>query len=152
MVVGGSCYCGVAVGLVAVTEYRIRLPYTSPPMSLRLNSRPHWAQRAKDTREVRTAVARLARYARIPKSTHLTVQLLWAPGDNRRRDNENFAPMFKSCCDALARGRKDWIGLELVPDDTPRYMTKLRERILTKDECSEVGMWLVITTDDAVPE
>jgi crossover junction endodeoxyribonuclease RusA len=61
----------------------------------------------------------------VPACSHLTVTLHYAPGDNRRRDADNLAPTLKAACDALARGpRRDWIGLELVPDDTPRYMTK----------------------------
>lgn len=74
---------------------------------------------------IREAVHIRAKAARIPTSSHLTVTLHYAPGDNRRRDADNLWPTLKAACDALARGpRRDWVGLDLVPDDTPQHMTK----------------------------
>jgi crossover junction endodeoxyribonuclease RusA len=56
---------------------------------------------------------------------HITVTLVWAPGDRRRRDEDNLYGLVKVAADALARGpRKDWVGLELVPDDTAEFMQK----------------------------
>lgn len=46
-------------------------------------------------------------------------------------------------CDALARGRADWVGLDLVPDDTPAWMDKAAPRILPPPE--PAGMWLDLT-------
>jgi crossover junction endodeoxyribonuclease RusA len=95
-----------------------------PPLTA--NQRLHHMTRALRTRNIREWVANSAHDQGIPKGKHLTVQLHYAPGDNRRRDSDNLYPTFKAACDALARGpRKDWVGLELVPDDTPEYMTKL---------------------------
>lgn len=136
----------------AVT-FQLELPYPRPPKALVGNSRAHWRQRSADTAQVRTTVLLLAKQAGIPVSTHLTVELVWAPGDRRRRDADNLWPMLKVCCDALARGpRRDWIGLELVPDDTPEHMTKLTPRI---EAPPARGMWLTVTahgpTAPAVP-
>lgn len=131
-----------------MTAYRLKLPWRKPPPALWGNARTHWRARARDTREVRTAVALLARQAGIPRSEHLTVELLWAPGDCRRRDADNLWPLLKAASDSLARGRGDWIGLDLVPDDTPKYFTKLAPRILPPDEAPEPGMWLVVTTPE----
>jgi crossover junction endodeoxyribonuclease RusA len=93
---------------------------------LNANTRYHQYDRARRVKHVRECVLMYARVARIPKCQHLTVQLHYAPGDNHRRDADNLWPTLKAACDALARGpRRDWVGLELVPDDTPEYMTKL---------------------------
>ena len=121
---------GLPVPLVACT---LDLPYDRPPDPLSANSRAHWRPRGAATRMVRRDVEALARAAGLHCVTgirHVTVQLVWAPGDRRRRDEDNLYPLLKVCCDALARGpRRDWIGLELVPDDTPEHMTKLAPRI-----------------------
>lgn len=94
-----------------------------PPLNA--NDRIHHHVRSQRTRLIREAVLVAARAARIPACEHLSVTLHYAPGDNRRRDADNLVPTLKAACDALARGkRRDWVGLELVPDDTPEYMTK----------------------------
>jgi crossover junction endodeoxyribonuclease RusA len=120
------------------TVYEVDIPLMRPPLSrwtgpkaglsepLNANTTYHRYERSARVRAVREAVLLRAKQARIPKARHLTVQLHYAPGDNRRRDSDNLYPTFKAACDALARGpRRDWVGLELVPDDTPEYMTKL---------------------------
>lgn len=89
------------------------------------NRRGHWSKHAPAIAFVRNKVAAYARKAGIPKGSHLDVTLHYAPGDNRARDADNLVPTLKAACDALARGkRRDWVGLELVPDDTPEHMTK----------------------------
>lgn len=107
---------------------RLVLPFDRPPKSLVGNSRSHWRARSADTRTVREAVLVLARSAGlhgVTSARHVTATFTWAPGDNIRRDADNLWPMLKACCDALARGpRRDWVGLQLVPDDTPAYFTK----------------------------
>lgn len=133
--------------------YRLDLPFYRPPEALTGNAREgHWAPRSKATNEVRTAVAWLGRQAGIPPSRHLTVELVWAPGDRRKRDADNLWPMLKACCDGLARGPRKpsaraapWVGLDLVPDDTPRWMRKLPPRIAGPDETDEIGVWLLVT-------
>ena len=128
----------------------LRLPYERPPKSLVGNSRHHWRQRSKDTLQVRTDVTFLARAAhlhQIDGIRHVTVELVWAPGDRRRRDADNLWPLLKAVADAIARGnRKDWTGLELVPDDTPEHMTKLAPRIdpppATKGMYVHIGLHL----------
>jgi crossover junction endodeoxyribonuclease RusA len=131
-----------------MTTYRLELPYQRPPSALTGNTRSHWRSRSSQARAVRTDVAMLARSAGIPKAEHLTVELVWSPGDRRRRDADNLWPLLKVACDALARGRADWVGLELVPDDTPAFMTKRAPRIAGPDESGECGMWLYVTTAD----
>jgi crossover junction endodeoxyribonuclease RusA len=132
-----------------VNDLRVRLtlPYDRPPAALTANTRAHWRARSAATRQVRSDVLRLAQAAGLHRYgpgvvEHVTVELVWAPGDRRRRDADNLFPLLKSCCDAIARGRRDWTGLDLVPDDVPEWMTKLTPRI---EPPPAKGMWLELT-------
>lgn len=129
---------------LADAHVRLVLPYTEPPKALTANARPHWSRRAKDTRQVRSDVANLGKAAGLHllkhRIQHITVVLVWAPGNRIRRDAINLAPMVKACCDGLARGnRKDLIGLDLVPDDTAEWMDQ-RTAVLVPPPAK--GMWL----------
>jgi len=100
-------------------------PVAKPCEPLNANWRLHFRGSAPRVRLVRFGVMVAAKAAKIPACRHLTVTLNYRPGDNRRRDADNLVPTLKAACDALARGpRRDWVGLELVPDDTPAHMTK----------------------------
>lgn len=125
-----------------MTAYEVDIPLMLPPLSrwtgpkakpcepLNANTTYHRYERASRVRTVRESVLLMAKAAKIPRCRHLTVGLHYAPGDNRRRDADNLWPTLKAACDALARGpRRDWVGLELVPDDTPEFMTKLAPEI-----------------------
>lgn len=128
----------------AGTHHVLTLPWSRPFKSLTGNARNgHWAPRSRDAREVRETVYLLARSARLRPCTFVTVRLRWAPGDRRRRDEDNLVAFAKPMADALARGRKDWIGLDLVPDDTGRWMQKLTPSII---EPPARGMWLDVWT------
>lgn len=108
--------------------FRLDLPWPRPP--LRSNDRRYWRKQAEVVAGVRDAVMMLARAAKIPASNHLTVQLHYAPGRRTRMDSHNLHPTVKACVDALARGkRRDWVGLELVPDDTDEFVTILTPQI-----------------------
>jgi crossover junction endodeoxyribonuclease RusA len=126
----------------------LTLPYVRLPGALGGNTRAHWRQRSADTQRVRTDVLRLSQAAglhRVGPVRHVVVELVWAPGDRRRRDADNLWPLLKVACDAIARGpRKGWTGLDVVPDDTPEYMTKLAPRIAPPPE---KGMWLHLWLD-----
>lgn len=128
-----------------MTTYRLELPWDRPPLNA--NQRLHRHEVTKRTRMIRETVAWLAKAAKIPAGNHITTELLWAPGNNRKRDADNVWPTFKAACDALARGRKDLVGLDLVPDDDPRWMTKLAPRI--EPPPHPTGMWLVVTVEQA---
>lgn len=122
------------------TTYRLDLSHwPRPPLSD--NHRMHWRQRAKVIREVRETVAWLAWSAGMKPGSHLTVTLIWAPGDRRKRDARNYHATLKACVDALARGpRRDWVGLQLVADDTADYVDERTPVILPPP--TERGMWL----------
>lgn len=128
----------------------LTLPYRRPPKPLTGNARTHWSQRSAATKRLRTDVALLARQAGLRGPyTHLWVTLHWAPGDRRRRDADNAFPMLKTICDGLARGRGDWTGLQLVPDDTPEWMTKYTPVI--DPPPAPAGMWVVIDYTEEGP-
>jgi len=112
----------------------------------------HFAQRHKAVREVIGAVVDAAKRAGLVPCQHLTVRLVWAPGDWRVADDDNLWHLQKVCCDALARGPKrvkalaDVQGLHLVPDDTRQYMDKLAPLIHRppKGQTGPSGLWLEV--------
>jgi len=87
-----------------------------------MNARPHWAVRAKSTERNRTWAMNAATAALIPPLEHCIVEMVWTVPDQKRRDAEN--PMYdmKAFCDGL-------VDAGVVPDDIPRWMTKLIPRI-----------------------
>lgn len=108
--------------MTAVTVWKLDVPswHGRPPLTD--NMRLHWRQRAERVRLVREGVHWLAKSLKIPTHEHITVQLHYAPGDNRRRDEDNLNPTSKAACDGL-------VDAGIVPDDTPRYMTKLMPKL-----------------------
>lgn len=114
----------------AIAHVRLTLPYTQIPPGLSLNARGHARYgKAASTRMVRADVTNLARAAHLHQLGQtvrfVDVELVWAPGDRRKRDEDNLYGLVKVAADALARGpRKDWVGIDLVPDDTAEFMRK----------------------------
>lgn len=115
-----------------MSTYRLDLPHGRPPLTL--NQRLHWAARSRTTRELRQTVTWLAKAAQIPAAEHVTVTLHYAPGDNRRRDDDNLVATSKVCCDAI-------VDSGVVPDDTPAWMTKPTPVIVPPPA---KGMWLTV--------
>lgn len=77
----------------------LRLPYTSPPLSL--NSRDHWRTTHRKKAKLRGEVALLARHAKIGPYPRIGVRLIWQPRDRRQRDGDNPFPTIKSAVDGL---------------------------------------------------
>ena len=141
----------VPVPLVPVPRRRKRQgekPYTCPPPPgppLTANMRLNPYAEAARVRDIRTAVATAASVLRIPKGSHITAQLHYQPVDGRSTvDEDNLAPTFKAACDALAKGRgKRFIGLELVPDDSPEWFTKLHP-VIHPPVPGKPRLWLTV--------
>ena len=131
--------------------HRLALPYPLFPESpcLSLNQRSNRMAINRDTQMVRADVANLARAARIQPGRHVIVHLSWRPRVPGRQDTDNLGLLLKVCCDGLARGPRRptlrnpgaAIGLDLVPDDRPQYMSKLPPVILPD---GPPGMWLTV--------
>lgn len=141
-----------------IGTYRLDLDLPRPPKTLTANGarRAHPMAAADDTKRIRKLVARLATEAGIPRCGHLTLALTWAPGTRHKRDEDNLWPLLKALADGLATGgrkatQREYAGLQLVPDDDRRYMTKHAPRILTPDETTERGMWLTVEARTANP-
>lgn len=132
--------------------HRLTLPYPHYPQypNLSLNARTSLWARNSHVQAVRYDVKTLAQHAGIKPGQHVIVHLAWSPKRRAGQDEDNLSLLFKACCDALARGKRRptvrnpgaAIGLDLVPSDEPRYMTKLMPVILPKGE--PPGMWLTV--------
>lgn len=130
------------------TTVVLTLPWQKPPLSMndRGNSLLASIKKTEKVKELRDAVLLLARAAKLPKGLdHVTVQLHYRPPDNRRRDEDNLAATSKPCFDALAAGTVKHPGYGLVPDDNPRYMTKLTARIHPADKGKPPALWLEVS-------
>lgn len=96
--------------------WRLDLPISTP---LSMNDREHWAVKARRVREVREAVATLARSQGIPQLDHPHVVLHYSPKDKRRRDAENLVPTSKAAVDGLV------LAGVLVDDDTAHFKPQM---------------------------
>lgn len=99
-----------------VWESRV-LPLTRSKL-ITANDKPHWAVRAKLTKQIRQWGYLLGRegegVARL-ELTHARVEMEFAYPDRRRRDRSNLAPTVKALMDGL-------IDAGLLPDDADRYL------------------------------
>lgn len=116
-----------------VQAYRLTLPWSRPPLSL--NSRMHWSAKHRATAEIRRTVGWLAKAAKIPAVEHCTVQLVWAPGDRRKRETDNLVATQKPCVDSL-------IDAGVVLDDDPQHVTMLMP-VLQPPPAGH-GMWFIV--------
>lgn len=113
-------------------EWHLSLPYTSPPLSL--NSRLHWAKKARITKALIADVRMLLIYRKVPALDEATIWLEWTPATVRRRDTDNLEPTRKAGIDAI-------VAAGLLPDDTPEYVRRTENRILP---VGKPGLVLVI--------
>lgn len=91
----------------------IHLPIAKNPLSL--NSRDHWAKKAKHTKRFRQFAAISA--ARFPTLPACDVTLTWFVTTSHRRDEDNMFPLLKALCDGL-------VDAGVTTDDTPDLMGK----------------------------
>ncbi len=119
----------------------IPIPLKSPPLSLN-DHRMHWAQRAKLTKQLRLIAMTGARS--IPDLEKCSVELVWFVNTRHRRDVDNPVPTLKALCDGL-------VDAEVVPDDTPEYMSKLPVRIVYRPK-SEGPACMVLWVEEIVKD
>ena len=93
------------------------LPLTRSKL-ITANDKPHWAARARLTKQIRQWGYLLGRegegVARLGL-THARVEVEFAYPDRRRRDRSNLAPTVKALMDGL-------IDAGLLPDDADRFL------------------------------
>lgn len=119
MFVSGTV-CDAVTQMQSVTV--IRLPWTTPPLSM--NSRQHWAQKARTTQQVRTAAKWLCNG--FGSANKIRVTLTYVPKDSRRRDADNLVALLKPICDGIVDAR-------VVTDDDPAHMVKVMPVIAAAD-------------------
>lgn len=75
-----------------------------PSRILHPNSRPHWAEKAKAAKAARIDAAFIAKASGATQmaAERLSVSLLFAPPDNRRRDVDGCLSACKSALDGIA--------------------------------------------------
>lgn len=104
-----------------------------------MNDRMHWATKAKLTNAIRKTARLLARTHRLPTALdHVTIELVYRPRANIRRDADNIVPVLKALCDGL-------VDHGLTADDTPNLMTKHMPRIEPAQKGAGGAMWLELT-------
>jgi crossover junction endodeoxyribonuclease RusA len=127
-----------------VTEYRIDLPWSRPPLSLN-DKGMHWAVKARKVREVREAAARLIRGARIGRHDRVQVRLHYQPATNRRADPANLLGTQKPCLDGL-------VDAGVIVDDSPKFVDELMPKIHPAVKGEPGKTWLVVTVLDETKE
>ena len=111
-------------------EWTIRLPWSTPPLSL--NDRSHWRARAAKTQHVRrvTQQEALLAYHTHPLTNwpldRAAITLTYYPRDKRRRDRTNLVATYKACVDGC-------VDAGVIRDDTPEYLDELMPIIAAPD-------------------
>lgn len=106
-----------------------------PPLTH--NQRLHRMEKARRTKFVREAVGWAAKAAKLGHHRHITVQLHYAPGDNRtRRDAPNLTATSKPAIDGL-------VDAGLVHDDNDDYVTEIMP-VIHRGQGQPRRLWLTI--------
>lgn len=96
-----------------VNEWSVSLPAGLPLPTL--NGRDHWAVRARQTKDIRTAAALLARLSRVPSLERAHVVGVLHPHDRRRRDPHNWILSLKPAIDGI-------VDSGVLPDDDAEHL------------------------------
>lgn len=121
-----------------------------PDMPLSMNDRLHWRAEATVVDQIKTATRLLARQAHIPRLVHAEVTLIWTVPDQRIRDEENPVATLKACCDGLKDETLKGVRmLGVVPDDSPKWMTKHMPVIEYRRGCRSVRLVITGRIDQA---
>ncbi len=121
-----------------VFEVDVPMHAGKPPLTH--NLRLHHMEKAQRVAAVRNGVAWRARAAGIPQGCkHITVQLHYATGDNRRRDAPNLTATSKPGIDGLT-------DAGIVADDHDGYVTEIMPRIHTGP--GKRRLWLTVEINE----
>jgi crossover junction endodeoxyribonuclease RusA len=123
-----------------VTDYRIDLPWSRPPLSLN-DKGMHWAVKARKIREVREAGALLVRAAHIGHCGRVQVRMHYQPAANRRADPANLLGTQKPLLDGL-------VDAGVIEDDSPKFVDELMPKIHPAVKGEPGRTWLVVTVLD----
>lgn len=107
-----------------------------PPLSE--NDRLHYRAKAAKVRGIRNLACWWGESLAIPEQEHVTVHMFWFVKDHRRRDSDNAISTAKPFYDGL-------VDAGIVPDDVPRYMTKVMPEIIYRPDV-EPGIRFVLET------
>jgi crossover junction endodeoxyribonuclease RusA len=125
-----------------VTDVEIDLPLWRGKAPLTLNQRLHWRDQRARARTIREAAAWRVKALRLGTLAHVSVQLHYATGDNRRRDSDNLVPTMKPAVDGL-------VDAGLVPDDDPAHVTTIMPAIHNGPGARR--LWITISTPTEEP-
>lgn len=120
-----------------------RYGWKKPPLSL--NDRAHWRTRYETGKSIREAVALSHRNLGPSPSGHVTVRMVWWVNTRGVRDEDNPVATLKPMCDGL-------VDAGLVPDDSPKYMTKLPVRIIYRPASEGAACVELHVTEGHPPE
>jgi len=110
-------------------EVVLRFDYPRPPITA--NKSYHWREKARLTKDIRTATAFLA--ARLPALGKCRVSLVWVVTDRRRRDGgENVTPTMKPMIDGL-------VDAGVVTDDTGDLVVRDSPTVRVIDKKTDVA-------------
>lgn len=113
----------------------VMLDTAGKPRPWTLNDRPHWTKARMNAQMIRNDVTWRAKQQHLPALEHITVQLHYAPGDNRRRDEDNLVITAKHALDGIVRAG-------VVGDDSPQFVTHLMPAIHGGKGMRQ--LWLVV--------
>jgi crossover junction endodeoxyribonuclease RusA len=114
------------------TEWWLRLPYDQPPLSANDRHANGKAERRLQT-AVHEAVEIVAKsefrhqFGYVEPWQRVSVELVYYPRDNRRRDPDNMAATLKPALDALVSAR-------VIPDDKATHVVRTSQRIVLRDD------------------
>lgn len=120
----------------------IELPLVQGKVPLTLNQRLHWREKARRNALVRDCVMVRAKAAKLGHHHHVTVRLHFAPGDARRRDQDNLVATLKPSLDGL-------VLANVIPDDTPDHVTWYSPMIHPGAGKRRLWLEVTVTVEDA---
>ena len=134
-------------------EYTV-IWFPQPGVLLNLNHRVHWRQRAKVTKQWRTAAYWAAITLGPPAERvhdHRFVQMMIPVPDRRRRDPSNLFPLLKAAIDGIQADAGYW------PDDTPEFVTTVepylyvQRRILGEAPTIQIALKRQLSHNEETP-